>query len=176
MNETSGVLETARYKTNLMQHLHCPSPHVYEIVSLEGSRRSCICFASHLLWLLLKIGSKRVQYCSLWDRVSLSQMRVLSRHPPTNQCSLHIIQYISTCKCILRNIRSMLKVGMAFQSLYRAITRPPLLRQALPFTQIERAIGHSGTRHQAEPQVDLPAPPEEPRWLRELGIVRNDWT
>ena len=39
-----------------------------------------------------------------------------------------------------------------------------------------RPFGGSAVLGQAEPQLDVPPAYEEPRWLRELGAVRTDWT
>jgi hypothetical protein len=45
--------------------------------------------------------------------------------------------------------------------------------------RLQRAVTSSSTSNQAQPQAAALEPKHEagpPRWVRELGVVRNDWT
>jgi hypothetical protein len=49
---------------------------------------------------------------------------------------------------------------------------PALLR-------LSRSVTSSSTAHQAQPQPQAAEADHDhgvPRWLRELGVIRNDWT
>eukprot|EP00884_Botryococcus_braunii_P003223 jgi/Botrbrau1/12901/Bobra.0299s0017.1 len=65
---------------------------------------------------------------------------------------------------------------MALQTIGRALARGQHCRGLVATAFRERAFGTSGAAQHAEPQPDVSAFTEEPRWLRELGVIRNDWT
>jgi hypothetical protein len=65
---------------------------------------------------------------------------------------------------------------MAMQALGRALGLGHA-RKALCAAALQgRALSTSGAVLQAEPQPEMSPIDGEPRWLRELGAVRTDWT